>query len=182
MSFTPIHQLQTMSAPSRFWIEPTPGFAPTIGRLVCMLGLVRERTLAAVEGLSTAALDHQHDATSNSIGALLAHLASVERTYQVLSFGDRNLSASEESEWEPALALGTPGRVILRGRSLTAYLGDLRAVRDATLHALAQRDDQWFERALPVAPELNAHWAWFHVAEDELGHAGQIRWLKARLP
>jgi hypothetical protein len=28
---------------------------------------------------------------------------------------------------------------------------------------------------------LNAHWAWFHVAEDEINHRGQIRWLRARL-
>jgi uncharacterized damage-inducible protein DinB len=147
-----------------------------------MLGLIRDRTLAAVEGLSDEALDHQHDATSNSIGALLAHMASAERTYQVLSFENRHLSASEELQWGTALTLGTAGRATLRVRSLAAYLEELRAIRDVTLYALAQRDDQWFERALPVAPELNAHWAWFHVAEDELGHAGQIRWLKARLP
>jgi hypothetical protein len=29
---------------------------------------------------------------------------------------------------------------------------------------------------------MNAHWAWFHVAEDEISHRGQIRWLRARLP
>jgi hypothetical protein len=26
------------------------------------------------------------------------------------------------------------------------------------------------------------HWAWFHVAEDEINHRGQMRWLRARLP
>ena len=29
---------------------------------------------------------------------------------------------------------------------------------------------------------INAHWAWFHVAEEEINHRGQIRWLRARLP
>jgi len=28
---------------------------------------------------------------------------------------------------------------------------------------------------------MNAHFAWFHVAEDEINHRGQIRWLRARL-
>jgi hypothetical protein len=28
---------------------------------------------------------------------------------------------------------------------------------------------------------MNAHWAWFHVAEDEINHRGQIRWLRSRL-
>jgi hypothetical protein len=42
--------------------------------------------------------------------------------------------------------------------------------------ALAERGD-----ALPADPKLNADWAWFHVAEDEIGRRGQIRWLRARL-
>ena len=28
---------------------------------------------------------------------------------------------------------------------------------------------------------MNAHFAWFHVAEDAISHPGQIRWLRARL-
>ena len=35
---------------------------------------------------------------------------------------------------------------------------------------------------LRIAPNLNAHWAWFHVAEEEINHRGQIRWLRVRLP
>ena len=33
-----------------------------------------------------------------------------------------------------------------------------------------------------VVQKINAHWAWFHVAEDEINHRGQMRWLRARLP
>jgi hypothetical protein len=47
---------------------------------------------------------------------------------------------------------------------------------------LAARDDAWLERSVTPAPRINAHWAWFHVAEDEINHRGQIRWLRARLP
>jgi hypothetical protein len=28
---------------------------------------------------------------------------------------------------------------------------------------------------------MNAHFAWFHAAEDEISHRGQIRWLRKRL-
>ena len=31
-------------------------------------------------------------------------------------------------------------------------------------------------------PRINVHWAWFHVAEDEINHRGQIRLLRTRLP
>ncbi|MET0646491.1 MAG: condensation domain-containing protein [Pyrinomonadaceae bacterium] len=47
---------------------------------------------------------------------------------------------------------------------------------------LAARDDARLESTLRIAPALNAHWAWFHVAEDEINHRGQIRWLRAPLP
>jgi uncharacterized damage-inducible protein DinB len=168
--------------PSPLRIEPIAGYAPTIGRLVGMLNYARSTTLAAVAGLTLAELDHRHDAGSNSIGALLAHIAAVERSYQVLTFEDRRLSPDEERRWSTALKLGAEGRRALRGSPLEHYLEALAAARRDTLEALAGRDDDWLERAVRPAPAINAHWAWFHVAEDEINHRGQIRWLRARLP
>ena len=66
-----------MMRPSPLRIEAIPGYSPTIGRLVGMLTYARSTTLAAVDGLTIADLDHLHDAESNSIGALLAHIAAV---------------------------------------------------------------------------------------------------------
>jgi len=146
-----------------------------------MLSYSRVTLLAAVEGLSLEELDHLHDAKSNTIGALLAHAIAVERWYQVLTFEERKPSASEEAAWAAALDLGDEGRRRLRERELSSYLEELAGNREATLAALATRDEAWLERPLPAAPEMNAHWAWFHVAEDEISHRGQIRWLRARL-
>jgi hypothetical protein len=163
-------------------IEPLPGFTPTIGRRVGMLTQARQGLLSAVRGLSEAQLDHRHDATSNTIGALLAHAEAVERWYQVLTFEDRKPDEGADPLWQAALDLGEAGRRLLRGRDLAFHLEALAATRRRTLEALAARDDAWLERPLAAEPEQNAHWAWFHVAEDELGHTGQIRWLRARLP
>jgi hypothetical protein len=58
----------------------------------------------------------------------------------------------------------------------------MKSVRERTLENLAARDDDWLERSVSPAPRINAHWAWFHVAEDEINHRGQIRWLRGRLP
>jgi uncharacterized damage-inducible protein DinB len=168
--------------PSPVRIEPTAGFSPTIGRLVGMLTFARSTTLVAVDGLTMLELDHFHDADSNSIGALLAHITVLERSYQVLTFEERLLSPDESVRWAAALKLGALGRTELRGKSLTHYLEDLAAVRNATLEALAARDDAWLERTVAPAPRMNAHWAWFHVLEDEINHRGQIRWLRRRLP
>jgi len=169
-----------MPSPS-YRIEPLPGYTPTIGRLVGMLLYARKTTLAAVDGLSTAELDHLQDGASNSIGALLAHITVVERAYQMLTFDERQPTAEEAAAWEPALTLGAEGRRLLRGQPLEHYLQELSEARRLTLAGLAARDDAWLERTLSAAPAMNAHWAWFHVAEDEISHRGQMRWLRARL-
>ena len=169
-----------MSLPRR--IVPLPGYTPGIGTLLCMLTYTRETTLLAVAGLSRAELSHHHDDASNSIGELLAHAVAVERIYQVLTFEARPLSAEEEATWSPALELGSAGRSQFQECSLEEHLDVLADVRRATLVALASSDDAWLDRPLQAAPDLNAHWAWFHVAEDEINHRGQIRWLRARLP
>ena len=163
-------------------ITPLPGFTPTIGRLVGMLTYARETQLHAVKGLSRADLDHLHDAKSNSIGALLAHAAAVERFYQILTFEERKPSERDEAPMLAALDLGESGRRELHGRDLREYVADLARVREGTVAAFAERDDDWLERPLRANPSMNAHWAWFHVAEDEISHRGQIRWLRARLP
>jgi len=146
-----------------------------------MLNYARHTTLAAVEGISIAELDHLHDDSSNSIGALLAHIAVVERGYQFLTFEERAATALEMEAWEPALTLGADARRLLRGKPLEHYVRELEEVRRLTLEGMAARDDTWLERPLRAAPAMNAHWGWFHVAEDEINHRGQIRWLRARL-
>ena len=154
-----------MPSPS-FRLEPLPDYAPDIGRLVGILLYARQTTLAAVEGLSVAELDHLQDESSNSIAA---------------TFEERPPSALEQAAWEPALTLGAEGRRLLRNEPLEHYVHELSEARRFTLESLAARDDAWLEQPLRAAPAMNAHWAWFHVAEDEISHRGQIRWLRGRL-
>jgi uncharacterized damage-inducible protein DinB len=168
--------------PSPLRIEPIPGYSPGIGRLICMLMYARSTTFAAVEGMTVEDLDHLHDSESNSIGALLAHIVAEERSYQVMTFEDRALSADENSRWLAALKLGPDARRVLRDHPLDHYLDELKAVRQVTLEGFAARDDEWLERSVTTAPKINVHWAWFHAAEDEISHRGQIRWLRKRLP
>lgn len=147
-----------------------------------MLTYVREGLLHAVDGLTREELDHLHDGESNSIGALLAHAAAVERWYQIATFDERKPTTEDEAPMLAALDLGDAGRRELRGRDLANYLEDLSQARQDTLAQLARRDDAWLDPPLVAMPDMNAHWAWFHVAEDEINHRGQIEWLKKRLP
>ncbi|HEX6965524.1 MAG TPA: DUF664 domain-containing protein [Gemmatimonadaceae bacterium] len=159
------------------------GFTPHIGDLVGMMEYVRATTLQAVDGLSMVELDHLADAESNSIGALLAHIAAVESYYQAASFEQRDFTDAERERWGVAVQLGPHTRKAIRGRPLEHYLTDLAEVRSRTLAMLAERDDAWLAETveLPWA-RLNNHFMWFHVFEDELNHRGQIRWLRKRLP
>lgn len=162
-------------------ITAAPGFSPGVGRLVGVLVYSRSMLVSAVEGLSPAELDQLHDSRSNSIGALLAHVAAVEWWFQVLTFEERRPSADEEAPHLAALDLGAEGRRVLRGRELAEYLHALAEVRARTLSELARRDDAWLDQPCAADSGMNAYWAWFHVAEDETSHRGQIRWLRSRL-
>ena len=92
-------------------IEPLAGYTPTIGRLVGMLTYSRQTLVAAVDGLTTAQLDHLHDPQANSIGALLAHAAAVEQWYQRFTFEPGSPNELENGVLMPALVrAGYPER------------------------------------------------------------------------
>jgi uncharacterized damage-inducible protein DinB len=174
-----------MPLPDSFVIGPTAGYSPGIGRLVAMMKYTRWTTMRAVEGLTVAQLDHVHDATSNSIGALLAHIASVEVAYQGVTFAGRRFSSpTYDAEWTIAVQLGDRARDELRGKPLAHYVGGLEDVRAFTFQELAHHDDAWLEDTSGAwnGRPVNNHFKWFHVFEDELNHRGQIRWLRQRLP
>ncbi len=166
-----------------FLIEQQPGFTPQVGHLVAMMGCMRAVTLRAVDGLSVAELDHLHDEQSNTIGALLAHMAAVETVYQARTFEGRRLEPEEWQRLAAALELGDAARRDIHGHSLEHFVTTLDEVRSRTLAELARRTDEWLYESsewwggLPA----NNYFKWFHVLEDEIGHRGQIRWLRKRL-
>jgi uncharacterized damage-inducible protein DinB len=171
-----------MSGENLFVIGDLPGFTPQIGRLVSMMNYVRSTTLSAVAGLSAAQLDHLPDPRSNSIGALLMHIAGAEVGYQAATLEMRDLTDGERQEWGAALELGDRARTEIRGHELDHYLRKLEDVRARTLAELARRDDAWLEQetAFGNGQRVNNHFKWFHVFGHELNHRGQIRWLRAR--
>lgn len=168
---------------SPFVIGDLEGFTPGIARLVGMMTYVRQTTIDAVRGLSIAQLDHIYEEGSNSIGALLAHIAAVETAYQLSTFESRDFTDEELNVWGPALDLGEAARLTIKGRPLQVYLDTLAAARVKTLAEMAKRNDAWLEEESPFWRDqpANNHFKWFHVFEDELNHRGQIRWLVKRL-
>ena len=164
-------------------IQDIPGFTPQIGRLVVMMNYARQTTLEAVAGLTVSQLDHFQDPDSNSIGALLAHIAAVDAAYQVHTFEGRDFTEEERRRWSAALDLGERARREIRGHPLEHYRTLLETVRARTLGELSRRTDDWlYEQSSWGGTPANNYFKWFHVMEDEINHRGQIRWLRKRLP
>jgi uncharacterized damage-inducible protein DinB len=166
---------------------PREGYSPQIGTLVSMLNWMRGAILGPVKGLTVAQLDHLQDAKANSIGALLLHLAAMERLYQIHTLEGRKWGDFDKEtikEWNLPANLGKEARKSIKGHDLAYYLDKLKTVREQTLAELKKRDDAWL---MQVDPDFgwgptNNYCKWFHVCEHESHHNGQIKWLKSRLP
>jgi len=172
-----------LSITSPFLLTTLPGFGPTLGHLAGIMTYARVTTLRDVRGLSTEQLDHRLDDQSNSIGMLLEHMACIEEAYQEMTLG----LAFEEAALERrkiGTDLGPAAWEAIRGHDLAHYRGRLADVRRRTLAELARRDDDWLFEEVPfvLGQRANNYFMWFHVAEDELNHRGQIRLLRKRLP
>jgi len=165
-----------------YLIGDVPGFTPQIGRLVSMMNYCRHTTLAAVADLKVDELDYLHDPQSNSIGALLSHIAATEVGYQAATFYARDLNEAERHEWGAALDLGERARREIGGHELDYYVSRLVQVRAKTLNELASREDEWLEEqtSFGKGQKVNNYFKWSHVFGHEINHRGQIRWLRSR--
>ena len=173
------------AAPDNAWIiGPQPGFTPEIGTLTSMLAFTRDQVVNNVKGLSQQDLDFLLDAKANTIGALLLHLAATETYYQMNTFdGTKWNSWPEEmkKKWDIPMNLGEPARKAIKGNSLDYYLDALHQAREKSLAEFRKRDDKWL-MTIDKDFGANNYGKWFHVAEHESNHDGQIKFLKSRLP
>ncbi|MBN8570895.1 MAG: DUF664 domain-containing protein [Ignavibacteria bacterium] len=156
------------------------GFTPCMSHLIKMMNYARMTTLRSVKGLSVKQLDYQFSDTSNSIGALLAHIAAVDRWYQVWTFEGREMTEEEMLPIKPAMDLGELGREKIKGNTVEFYIQELNKVRNKTYEEFSKRDDEWLLRSQEQTSGLNINYYfdWFHVLEDEINHRGQIRLIR----
>lgn len=164
-------------------IGPRRPFTPHIGTLISMLNFMRKIILEPVQGLTVPQLDYLHDEKANTIGALLFHLAAIERFYQIHTFEGKkwgDFDDATQKRFGAAARLGDAARKEIKGNKLGFYLDILKEVRDHTLAELGKRDDAWLMQV--DANSMNNYCKWFHVCEHESNHNGQVKWLKARLP
>jgi uncharacterized damage-inducible protein DinB len=168
-------------------IGPKPGYAPQVGTLVSMLTWMQTAIPRSVNGLTQQDLDHLFDSNANTIGALLLHLAATETYYQMNTFDGKKWDSWPEAvkqKWDPAMGLGKLGRETIKGHDLDYYLKIQQETREKSLAEFRKRDDAWLmsvDKEWPWGP-TNNYCKWFHVCEHESHHAGQIVFLRKRLP
>lgn len=183
LSMAPEHKLQP--GEGLHIIGPRKGFSPQIGTLLSMMTWMRNMVLASVRGLSMKQLDFLFDENSNSIGALLLHLAATERSYQKSTFSrTTGFQGDERINWDAAMNLGDRGRREIKGQDLGDYLRILKETRAVTVQEFRKRDDRWLAEVDPSGFQnmpTNNYCKWFHVCEHESNHNGQIKWLRSRL-
>lgn len=163
-------------------VTDIPGYSPDISRLICMMNYARQVTLQSVKGLTVEELDYLHDEKSNSIGALLLHIASNDFYFQKLSFEERELTEDENKKWEAAALLGNKGREKIHGNDLNYYIDILNEERQIIYELLKEKDDEWLHKETEIWGKTgNNYFMWFHTFEDEINHRGQINWLRKRI-
>ena len=185
MTFAEPKQLPT--AKSMYLIGPQEGYSPQIGTLLSTMTMMRAWIVSGVQNLTQKQLDYQIDEESNSIGAMLYHLAATEKYYQLNTFEDMpwgSWSKEIKKEWDIPMSLGKNARNKIKGYDIDFYLSKLEEVREETKKGFAQRDDDWLmksENFFENKP-TNNYCKWFHVCEHESNHNGQIKFIKKRMP
>ena len=170
-----------------YLLGPMEGYSPHIGSLLSTMNMMRTWVVYQVKDLTMEQLDFQVDDQSNSIGAMLLHLAATERYYQLNSFENMSWGSwSDEikEEWDIPMGLGEKGREVIKGNNIDYYLEKLEQVRAHTKEEFAKRDDDWLFESEPFFQNqpTNNYAKWFHVCEHESNHNGQIKFIKKRLP
>lgn len=169
-------------------LGPVSGYSPHLGCLISQLGWMRAKVVSYIKGWTVEQLDFLLDSESNRAGALLLHLAATEVWYQLNTFDGLSAQEVEESpafqQWKVAADLGEPARQSIHGHPVDYYVRILQDVRERSLEEFRKRDDDWLfavDHNFPWGPTNNLC-KWFHVAEHESNHCGQIVLIRNRFP
>jgi len=161
------------------------GYTDQISILVSMMDWMRSTVLRSVNDMSQKDLDFQLDDESNSIGAMLMHLAATERFYQIHTFEGRKWGDFDKKDtdiWNVGSRLGEKARKEIKGNPISYYTDKLAAIRENSKEELKKRDDSWLMESTDFFGNqpTNNYCKWFHVVEHESNHNGQIKFIRSR--
>jgi uncharacterized damage-inducible protein DinB len=162
-------------------VRPPDGYDPQVAVWVWVLEDARTRTLRALADLPEDVIDRSDEATPNSIGTLLYHIAAIEIDWVFVDILGRPLP--------PDAMILFPVDVREEGGRLSPLLGESRdyhMARLATVRALclaALHDLHDADLSVHRAGEgytCTPAWVFQHLAQHEAEHRGQIGELLVR--
>ncbi|MDZ4707843.1 MAG: DUF664 domain-containing protein [Saprospiraceae bacterium] len=164
-------------------IGPLEGYTPQVGTLISMLDWLSDSVIGVAKNLTVDELDYLHDSDSNSIGALMLHIAATEVIYQDITFHQLDdFSGVNKLKWNVAMELGPDAQVKIKGNPLAYYVEAMDEARATTKKEMKKRNDSWLLSGETKEWDWNNYCKWFHVAEHFANHRGQMTWYKKRLP
>jgi hypothetical protein len=161
-------------------VEPD-GVDPLVGGAIARLTDARRRTLRDLEGLDPAHVDRPGPDGTNSVGAILYHVAAIEMAW--LAEEILGLDA-----WPPGVEHLLPYDVrdeagllwAVRGQSLDDHLERLRITREVLVRELAALDTAEFRRVRVLADyDVTPEWVAFHLTQHEAEHRSELGRLRA---
>jgi uncharacterized damage-inducible protein DinB len=162
-------------------IGPMAGYTPQIGTLISMLDWISDSVIRVTKKFSMEELDRLHDKDSNSIGALLLHVAATEVIYQDITFNNlSSFSKANKDKWNVAMELGPDAQTKIKGNRHEYYVEAINTVRANTKMEMKKKDDTWLLSGETKDWDWNNYCKWFHVVEHFANHRGQITWYSKR--
>ncbi len=165
-------------------IDALSGYEPEIGRWLCALEQVRERTLHLISDLDQRTLDWRGEAgKENSISSLLYHVALVEVSWLFYDILLQDFPPEIADNFPYPMATNNAVTHI-EGLTLEDHLTKLQSSRSTfQKHFKNMTLKDW--RSFRSPPEddyrVTPEWAVFHLIEHEAGHAAQISSLSKRV-
>jgi hypothetical protein len=165
-------------------LKPQPiinGYTSAISQVISFLEYARACTITAVQNCTPAQLDFLLDEKSNSTGTLLRHIAALEFQFRILTFYNRTLDNKELITWYGGYASELSLNYI-KNKPISYYTLLLQEQRKITLDCFKMKTDDWLFADNLLHPKASNLFFWYHLAEDELCHVGQIKLIQKRVP
>lgn len=163
-------------------LEPLAGVGAALGTALAAMEDTRSRTLAAIDGLTDAAMDVAAPGYPNTIGATLYHIAAIEADWLYADLLEVDYPDWLD-EWFPFDVREEDGKLSpAPGFTLNNHLGRLAEVRRHFLDEIGELDPREFTTQNSVADNPSTpQWIFHHLGQHEAEHRGQIQVVRTLL-
>ncbi len=157
-------------------LEPLKDYESQVGTWLAAYQETRRRTLNSLEGLDPKIIDWSPPWGSNSISALLYHLAAIEADWLFTDILEKREFPPHIEKLFPLDVRDGEGNLIsIPGVSLETHLQRLTYMREHFMKAMRTISDEDFKRPR-IFPDyrVTPEWVIHHLMQHEAEHRGQI--------